>query len=50
MFPKTSNISLLNKMVFLLQASIIIEYCRQFNKYLLTDNVCILDGSLAKVS
>jgi hypothetical protein len=43
---KTSNINLLNKMVFLLQASIIIGYSRQFDKYLVTYNVCILDGCL----
>jgi hypothetical protein len=45
---KTSNISILNKMVFLLQASIIIGYTRQFDKYFVTYNVCILDDSLEK--
>jgi hypothetical protein len=41
-----SNISRLNKMVFLLQASIIIGHSRQFDKYFVTYNVRILDGSL----
>jgi hypothetical protein len=45
---KTSNISILNKMVFPLQASIIIGYTRQFDKYFVTYNVCILDDSLEK--
>ena len=47
---KASNISLLNKMVFLLQASITIGYSRQFDKYFVTYNVRILDSSLEKVS
>jgi hypothetical protein len=37
-------------MVFLLQASIIIEYSRQFDKYFVTYNFRILDGSLEEVS
>jgi hypothetical protein len=45
-----SNICLLNKMIFLLQASIIIGYSRQLDKYSVTYNVRILDGSLEEVS
>jgi hypothetical protein len=37
-------------MVFLLQASIIIGYSRQFDKYLVTYNVYMLDGSSEEVS
>jgi hypothetical protein len=47
---KTSIISLLNKMVFLLKSSIIVGYWRQFHKYFMTYNVCILYGSLEAVS
>jgi hypothetical protein len=43
---KTSIISHLNKMVFLLKSSIIVGYSRQFDKYFMTYNVCILYGSL----
>jgi hypothetical protein len=43
---KTFNMRLLNKMVFLLQAYIIIGYSRQFDKYFVTYNVRILYGSL----
>ena len=48
--PKTSNISLLNKMVFLLRVSIIIEYSSHFDKYFVTYNVRIFDSSLEEVS
>jgi hypothetical protein len=44
------NICLLNKTIFLLQTSIIIEYSRQLDKYFVTYNVRILDGSLEEVS
>jgi hypothetical protein len=37
-------------MVFLLQASIIIGYSRQIDKYFVTYNVRILDSSLEEVS
>jgi hypothetical protein len=47
---KTSNITLLNKMVFLLRVSIIIEYSSHFDKYIVTYNVRIFDSSLEEVS
>jgi hypothetical protein len=37
-------------MVFLLQVYIIIEYSREFDKYFVTYNVRILDGTLEEVS
>jgi hypothetical protein len=45
-----SNISLLNKMVFLLRVSIIIGYSSQFDKYFVTYNVRIFDSFLEEVS
>jgi hypothetical protein len=45
-----SNISLLNKMTFLLQVCIIVGHSIQFDKYFVTYNVSILDVSLEKVS
>jgi hypothetical protein len=49
MVSKTYNIRLLNKMVFLLQSFIIVGYSRLFDKYFVTYNVRILDGSLEEV-
>jgi hypothetical protein len=47
---KTSNISLLNTMVFLLRVFIIIGYSSQFDKYFVTYNVRIFDSSFEEVS